>query len=192
MICNWIDRIWLAHMNWRNIVGSWGGVIEKNITWNAWYVIELTDLYWLVKLNRRIYVGSYELNWRIYIGSKNWIDGIMYWNDGWYIIELSESSRLVWIELTILCHEMSGRNWIYGFMLAHMKLNCRIYVGPWNWIDRLNLLIHVGSHEIELSDLCWPMKLNWLIHVGSYEIELMDLCWLIELTILCLEMTADM
>jgi hypothetical protein len=143
--------------------------------------IELLDLCWLIWIELTDLYGSW-----------NWIHGIMSWNDGWYIIQLSESSRLVWIELTILCHEMSGRNWIYGFMLAHMKLNCRIYVGPWNWIDRLNLLIHVGSHEIELSDLCWPMKLNWLIHVGSYEIELMDLCWLIELTILCLEMTADM
>jgi hypothetical protein len=77
--------------------------------------IELTDSFWLMKLNWRIHFGSYEieltdlcwlmkLNWRIYFGSNE-------------------------IELTDLC-------WL-------VKLNWRYYVLKWclicNWIDGILL-----------------------------------------------------
>jgi hypothetical protein len=79
LICNWINRILLAPRNWIDNIMSWNVYYIIELTDSCWLIrIELTDICWLMKLNWRIRVGSYvieltdlcwliKLNWRYYV-----------------------------------------------------------------------------------------------------------------------------
>jgi hypothetical protein len=111
------------------------------------------------------------------VGFLIWIDDIMCFNCGWYVIEWTESRLPVSID--------NIKSWNVWYVIE---------------------LTDFFAHEIELTDLSWLMKLNWQIYVrlvwnwidgimswnGSlYIIELAESGWLvwIVLTILSSEMS---